>query len=168
MIKEQFNEINNKHADAIKRICGGYEFNDQRAEELYQEVMTSIWQSLSNFRNECSLKTWSYRVAYNKCISHTIKESKKNETSLNSIEDIEDLLSSGEFDRQIVNKNLLERIKDILKNTRPIDREVFLLFLEGESGKEIAAISGLTENNVSTKISRVKKVISSIMEREDE
>jgi RNA polymerase sigma-70 factor (ECF subfamily) len=168
MITEQFNEINKNHAKAIKRICGGYEFNEQRAEELYQEVMTSIWQSLSNFKKECSLKTWSYRVAYNKCISHSIKESKKKETSLNSIEDIEHLLSSGEFDNQMVNKNLLERIKNILKTTKPIDREVFILFLEGESGKNISDISGLTESNVSTKISRVKKVISSIMENENE
>ena len=168
MITKQFNKINDNHADAIKRICSGYEFNEQRAEELYQEVMTSIWQSLCNFKNECSLKTWSYRVAYNKCISHSVKESKKNEISLSTIEDIEHLLSSGEFDKKIVNKSLLEKIKDILKSIKPIDREVFLLFLEGESGKEIAAISGLTESNVSTKISRVKKLISSIMEIENE
>ncbi len=168
MTIEIFDEINKTYSGPIKRICSGYEFNEQKAQELYQEVMTSIWQSLSNFRNECSLKTWSYRVAYNKCITHTIKESKKNEVSLSSIEDIEHLISSGEFDKSIENKNLLKRVQAILKSTKPIDKEIFLLYLEGESGKDIAAISGLTESNISTKISRVKKIISSIMEDENE
>lgn len=162
-----FNDINANYSQAIKRICMGYEFNEQKAEELYQEVMTAIWQSLESFKGDCSTKTWSYRVAYNKCITHSIKESKKNEISLNSIEDIEHSLASGEFDQKIVNKNMLEKIKEILGTVKPIDREIFLLFLEGEAQKDIASITGLKESNISTKVSRVKKIISSIMEKDN-
>jgi len=165
---KQFTQINEMHSAAIKRICCGYEFNEQKAEELYQEVMVSIWQSLKSFKEECSLKTWSYRVAYNKCITHTIKESKQNELSLNSIEDVEHLLETKEFDERIENRNTLGKIKEILKTLKPIDREMFLLFLEGEKQAEISQISGISESNISTKISRIKKIISSVMENENE
>ncbi|MGB0454720.1 MAG: RNA polymerase sigma factor [Bacteriovoracaceae bacterium] len=164
MKEELFNQINNDYSKALKRICRSYEFNDQKVNELYQEVMTAIWLSLDNFQNDCSAKTWCYRVAYNRCISHSIKESKQTKFSLRSIEEIEHQIESEEFEKKMERRNTLEKIGEILKTMKPLDKEIFSLFLEGEPQKEIALITGLKESNISTKVSRIKKIISSIME----
>ena len=51
---------------------------------------------------------------------------------------------------------LLDRIYQL----KPLDRQMMLLYLEGEDAESIAEVTGLSATNVATKIHRVKKVLS--------
>ncbi|MCO4792388.1 MAG: RNA polymerase sigma factor [Bacteriovoracaceae bacterium] len=163
MREERFNQINNEFSKALKRICASYEHNEQKSLELYQDVMMAIWQSLPNFKDESTLKTWVYRIAYNKSITHVSKEAKSNKLEFNSLEDLEVSVESN----QVENQDQLKVIQGILMKLDPIDREVFVLYLEGEKQSDISSITGLSESNISTKVSRIKKIISSVFRRMD-
>jgi RNA polymerase sigma-70 factor, ECF subfamily len=51
---------------------------------------------------------------------------------------------------------LLERIYML----RPIDRQIILLYLEGETAASIAEVTGLSASNIATKIHRLKRLLS--------
>ena len=51
---------------------------------------------------------------------------------------------------------LLERIYRL----KPIDRQIMLLYLEGEQSASIAEVTGLSAVNVATKIHRIKKLLN--------
>jgi RNA polymerase sigma-70 factor (ECF subfamily) len=42
---------------------------------------------------------------------------------------------------------------------KPLDRQIILLYLEGEAAAEIAEVTGLSAANVATKIHRLKGVL---------
>lgn len=44
--------------------------NFEDAEDLAQEVFIEVYQKLSQFRGESSVKTWLYRITINKCLQH--------------------------------------------------------------------------------------------------
>jgi len=41
----------------------------------------------------------------------------------------------------------------------PADRQIILLYLEGETAAELAAVTGLSASNIATKIHRIKKLL---------
>jgi RNA polymerase sigma-70 factor (ECF subfamily) len=53
----------------------------------------------------------------------------------------------------------LRRLQAFIDRQPPLDRALLLLYLEDRSQREIAEILGITQTNVSTKISRLKQRI---------
>jgi RNA polymerase sigma-70 factor (ECF subfamily) len=48
---------------------------------------------------------------------------------------------------------------DLIYRLRPLDRQIILLYLEGEAAADIAEATGLTPTNVATKIHRIKTLL---------
>lgn len=48
-------------------------------------------------------------------------------------------------------------LRQIIASLAPLDRGLMLLYLEDHSYREIAAILGITETNVATKLNRLKQ-----------
>jgi RNA polymerase sigma-70 factor (ECF subfamily) len=53
----------------------------------------------------------------------------------------------------------LERLYAVIRELRPIDRQVMLLYLEEVDAATIAEITGLTAGNVATRIHRLKQAL---------
>ena len=51
----------------------------------------------------------------------------------------------------------LQRLQVFIERQASLDRALLLLYLEDKSQREIAEILGITQTNVSTKISRLKQ-----------
>ena len=99
------------------------------------------------------ISTWIYRVALNTAISFYRRESKvkKKVTTLN--DEIIHLPDNYENSQQ-ENISMLYRFIDEMNE---LDRALILLYLDDYKYQEIADILGITETNVATKISRIKK-----------
>jgi RNA polymerase sigma-70 factor (ECF subfamily) len=52
-----------------------------------------------------------------------------------------------------------QRLLDLIQRLRPADRQIILMYLEGQSAAEIAEITGLSASNIGTKIHRIKKLL---------
>lgn len=48
---------------------------------------------------------------------------------------------------------------DLIYRLKPIDRQVILMYLEGEAAASIAETTGLSASNVATKVHRIKKLL---------
>ena len=57
---------------------------------------------------------------------------------------------------------------DLVRRLTPLDRQVILLYLEGEAAAEIAEATGLTAVNVATKIHRIKRLLKQQQTEGDE
>jgi RNA polymerase sigma-70 factor, ECF subfamily len=59
-------------------------------------------------------------------------------------------------DRQIA----IERLMVLIRELKPLDRHVVLLYLEGVDAAGIAEVTGISSGNVATKIHRLKNLLT--------
>jgi RNA polymerase sigma-70 factor (ECF subfamily) len=144
---------------ALERLARAYERNTDRRRDLLQEIHVGLWRSLAHFDGRCSLRTWVYRVAHNVATSHVIRP-KRNAPILVGSEHLESIPDTNDGE-QLINRRLtLDRLYELIRHLRPIDRQVMLLYLEDIDAAAIAEITGLTAGNVATRIHRLKQELT--------
>lgn len=143
----------------IARFVAGYEKLPAKREELLQEVHLAVWQSMRRFQGNCSLRTWTYRVAHNVCASHVrfnVRGPDRDSICLDEISENPASSAMDEADRRID----LQKIRDLIHMLRLVDRQVMLCYLEGLEAAEIAELTGLSASSVATKVHRLKALIA--------
>jgi Sigma-70 region 2 len=60
-----FTRVAAEFGPPLARLAAAYELDPSRQQDLLQELHFSLWRSLASFENQCSLRTWVYRVAHN-------------------------------------------------------------------------------------------------------
>lgn len=136
-----------------------YESVASKRDELLQDIKAKIFDSLDSFEGKSSIKTWVYRLALNTCLKHVDK--KKFDKLLDLDADV-DLIP---HDLSIEDKIDFKIMVEYASTFKPVDRELIYLYLIGESQNDIADILGLTVENVSTKISRLKIKIQNYLNK---
>ena len=143
---------------ALERLARSYEADPDKRLDLLQEIHFAIWRSLQKFAGECSLRTWIYRVAHNVAASHVIRH--RRAQALVSLDEIESAPGdAGEMEVELDRQRALERLYALIRQLRPLERQVILLYLEGLDGASIGEITGVSAGNVATKIHRIKKIL---------
>jgi RNA polymerase sigma-70 factor (ECF subfamily) len=144
---------------AIRRLARGYEADPDRRRDLLQEIHIELWRSFRLFDGRCSLRTWVYRVAHNVGASHIIRgrRAARGLVDLDAL-DREPGFVDGETQAQ--QQYSVSRLFERIYLLKPIDRQIILLYLEGEAAASIAEVIGLSAANVATKIHRVKRLLN--------
>lgn len=147
-LKKAFVDIIQQHERIIYKVCSFYTSPDMPIADLYQDVVYNLWAGFRNFRNECSVSSWIYRVALNTCISGLRKEKKTPKGNV-LVESLSESLSAPEC----LNENICEMYR-LINRLKTLEKAVVLLYLEEKSYQEIADIMGLSVSNVATKLKR--------------
>ncbi|MEP0134169.1 MAG: sigma-70 family RNA polymerase sigma factor [Eudoraea sp.] len=150
--EESFTRIIRENEGVIFKITTIYTQNGQDQKDLYQEIVYQLWKSFDSFRNESKISTWMYRIALNTAISQ-LKKSKKhsNTTGIDQVV----LKQTENYDTAIENR--LKMVYEHIHQLNILEKGLILLLLEGKKYEEIAEITGLSETNVGTRISRIKQ-----------
>ena len=85
---------------------------------------------------------------------------KSARVQLVSLEDIAPPTTHIDRERDLDERQGMERLLGLIQRLRPPDRQVMLLYLEDIDARAIGEIVGLSAANVATKIHRVKKVLA--------
>jgi RNA polymerase sigma-70 factor (ECF subfamily) len=136
----------------IRRLARGYEADPERRRDLLQDIHLELWRSLAAFDGRCGLRTWVFRVAHNVGASHILRQ-KRFRSRLVDLETLD--AEPAQTDDRLAAQMLLR----LIHRLRPVDRQIILLYLEGETAAEIAEVTGLSPPNIATKIHRVKKLL---------
>ena len=147
-VEKEFIKIIQEYERVIYKVCSIYVSELLPMADLYQEVVHNIWVGYPKFRNESSVSTWIYRVAINTCVTTIRKEKKHFQNSSLVLTSISDKLPAPE--------PLAEVIKEMYRLINQ-PKTIVLLFLEEKPYKEIAEITGLTVNNVATRMKRIRE-----------
>ena len=144
---------------SLARMAAAYEFDRTQQQDLLQEIHLALWRSFAGFRNQCSLRTWVYRVAHNTASTHVRRQKRFRLSRLVSLEELDDLPSESDPERASDESAALGKLRAIIRRLKPLDRDVMLLYLEGTDAAAIGEVTGLSPANIAQKIHRTKKVL---------
>lgn len=145
----------------LARLARAHEADPALAQDLLQDIHLAIWRSLPGFGGRCSLRTWVYRVAHNVAATHVTRQQRRRRVGdLVDLDDLDIPAEDLEMGAVLDEARMLERMRDLVQRLKPLDREVFVLYLEGLAMEEIAEIAGLTQTNTGTKIHRIRRLLS--------
>ena len=144
---------------AIARLAAAYERDSGLQQDLLQDIHVAVWRSFAIFRNQCSLRTWVYRVAHNAASSFVRRHRKFRSAHLVSLEQLEERGEESPVERRQDEEEVTERLRELIRQLKPIDRDVILLYLEDLDAASIGDVLGLSPGNVAQKVHRIKKVL---------
>ena len=153
--EREFAQIVLENKRRIYTVCYMFSKDADEVNDLFQEILINLWKGLKSFKGDKFLSTWVWRVSLNTCINWSKKQKRALEkvpldVNINLFEDMD------EDSMQI--RQLYDRINKL----GYIDRSIILMWLENLSYDEIGSILGITANNVSVKLVRIREKLKSM------
>lgn len=153
--EKHFLEMIQLHEQTIYTICYMFSQDKEEVNDLYQDILVQLWQGYDTFEGRSDIRTWIYRVSLNYCINFQRKQKREREQK-------ELLLPRWNPDEGLERKLQVKQLYQRINSLGLIDRSVILLWLEGLSYEEIAAILGISVKNVSFKLVRIREQLKSM------
>jgi len=151
-----FEQILEGNKEKIYRICRIYAVSPIEPQDLFQDVVFQVWKSFSTFKGKSSISTWIYKIALNVCYRSKMKLEKNNSKVVRidsmQFEPAESTLDKSEQEKY-------QALHDCISSLNESDRAIVILYLDELPYKEIAEITGLTENHIAVKMKRIRKML---------
>ncbi len=153
---QSFEQVIETNKGKIYRICRIYAVSPIEPEDLFQEVVYQIWKSYASFKGKSSISTWVYKIALNVCIRSKARLSKKNDKTIRL-----DAIRFGTITHTtgIIEDKKYKALRSCISRLKDMDRSIVILSLEDLPYKEIANITGLSENHIAVKMKRIRKLL---------
>jgi RNA polymerase sigma-70 factor (ECF subfamily) len=147
------------------------------AEDVAQEVFVQVFKAIDQFRGDSKLSTWVYRIAVNLCKNRSKYLSRRHAGEQDDIDDVMDRqaltnakgVSVGDVSRpdELVEGMQMEvLVKRAIAQVDPEFREVLILRdVEDMVYEDIAAVTGLPEGTVKSRIHRGRAQLRALVEK---
>ena len=146
---------------SLDRLAAAYEADLAERDDLLQDISFALWRALPSFRGECSERTFVYRIAHNRGLTH---RARRRLRVTESLENIEVLPDPGADPEQATIRNLTrERLQTAVRQLPEGARQVVILSLSGLSPAEIGEVLGITENNAAVRLSRARRALKDLL-----
>ncbi len=158
-------EIIRDYKDGLIFYLNGFVGNIRTAEELAEDTFVLIGTKRPKDKGKSSFKTWLYTIGRNVAIDHLRRRSKYKEVSIDGCPELdseEESLESAyiQEERKIILHHALRRLK-------PEYRQVlWLVYFEGFSNKEAAAVMKKSIHSVETLVYRARRALKLQLETE--
>src|ERR1700733_5385507 len=113
-----------RYALAIERLARGYEADPELRRDLVQEIHVALWRSFAYFEDQCSERSWVYRVAHNVAVSHLIARRRLRAETLVALEDVSDLAGTADPEAETAARRMTDRLLATIHRLKPADRQV--------------------------------------------
>ena len=155
----------------VWRVCWHYTGSREAAEDCGQEAMIRIWRNLANYRGECALESWVYRIAANCCMDWLRKKKRDRSVSMEPM--VEQGFDPAEdapgTEEQVIAKDERQRLREAIALLPEDQREALILTqLERVPYEEAAQALGVSEGTVKSRVNRAKARLKEILSAERE
>lgn len=166
-MQRKFEELFREYGALLSRVASSYEANEALQQELLQEIAVAVWQAMSRFKGNSSVKTYILKVAHNRAVSHVASQMRIPHTE--EYLDESSPVSSGRWspENSLEQDKSLERLLGAVRELPLPGRQVLTLALEGLAYDEIAEVCGLTTNHVGVLLKRAKTAINRSFQHDD-
>jgi RNA polymerase sigma-70 factor, ECF subfamily len=155
-----------EHGGAVLKVARAYTRTTEDRQDLVQEILLQVWQSLPRFQGRASASTWFYRVALNTALGWHRTEHRRR-IRQRPILEIADLSAAGlDSAQQAVEREVVERLYAAIRQLPKTEAALVLLYLDDFSYRHMAEVLGISETNVGVKLNRAKKALSELMNEE--
>lgn len=150
-----------EHDRSLRRLAASYERDPARQEDLIQDIWLAVWRALPQFRGECSERTFVFRIAHNRAVSHVDHWQRRRADTL---DDEAPIAAPGpDPEHALSQQQRHERLRAAVQSLPLSMRQVVVLVLEGLTHAEVAEILGITENNVAVRLTRARAELSRVL-----
>lgn len=153
------------YQNKVYNTCYSFLKQSDIAEDQTQEVFILIFNSIAQFEEKSSLKTWIYRITVSRCLDYLRSQSrqKRKSTGLLSLFGLaQEIPANNDFTpyEHLENKEYAKIIADTLDEMKDKYKTAFVLkYMEGMSQKEIAQIMECSEKAVEGILARAKIIL---------
>ena len=158
-------ELIREHMDGLTLYLNRIVGNIHTAEDLTEDTFVKLATKRPRFSGRSSFKTWLYTIGRNVALDHIKKEARhglyETTTTAQQLQDQEDL------ERSYIHKDQRHTVRRMLHRLKPEYRQVlWLIYFEGFSNKEAAAIMKKTTHSVETLVYRARQALRSKLDEE--
>lgn len=143
-----------EHHRSLRRLAASYERDTARQEDLVQDIWLAVWRALPRFRGECSERTFVFRIAHNRAISHVDHWQRRRTDVLNDDAPLE--APDPDPEHSLSQQQRHDCLRRAVQSLPLPMRQVVVLTLEGLTHAEVAEILGITGNNVAVRLTRAR------------
>jgi len=147
-----FEDIIEQNKGILFKVARAYCPDKEDRQDLVQEMMIQIWQSIHKYNNQYKISTWLYRISLNVAISFHRKKAIRAKKYTGFTKQ----LITTPMEDKLENETLLNLLEQFINELKEIDKALMILYLEDKSHAEIAEILGISVTNTGTKIGRIK------------
>lgn len=149
MTREEFSSLAASCQKTLRRfltaLCCG---DAQLADDIAQETFIKAYLSIGKLTNIESFIPWLYRIAYNTFVNH-----KRSVQSYTGYDEATEQSSTEHADSAFKYQELYRALDMLSEKERTV---VILFYMEGYAVKEIANITGSTDDAVRQQLSRAR------------
>jgi len=140
----------------IYKIANSYCPYPEDRSDLVQEMIIQLWSSFESYNSSYKLSTWMYRIALNTAISFYRKAKLRKGKMANLSEAIQNKMEAPEA---YTADPKIKILNTFISELKEFDKAIILLYLDGQSQKEMSEILGISPTNAGTKINRIKNLL---------
>jgi RNA polymerase sigma-70 factor (ECF subfamily) len=160
---DAFAELARRHQQRVFRLVYGMTRNPSDADDLTQEAFLTAFKSLSGFNRKSGFYTWIYRIAVNLTLNFLKKRGReKDRTEFDEGLRPADCgpAEAGAPEAASIREELDGRIREAVDALPDHFRASFLMVVDqGMSHAEAAAVLGCSENTVSWRMHKARKML---------
>jgi RNA polymerase sigma-70 factor, ECF subfamily len=154
----------NEYGLNIKKLAFMYVKDWGKAEDITQEVFSTCFKKIHEFRGESTYKTWLYRITVNKCKDELKGKYFKQFDIISKLRNT-DLKMEPSTEEKVIgmseDQELAEKVLSLPLKYREI---IILYYYEGFKIKEIHELTGLNLETIKTRLSRAKILLRKMYE----
>jgi len=146
-----------EHRGIFVKVARSFARGETEVGELQQEMLFQLWVSLHGFAGDAKPSTWVYRVCLNTALTWrrgTNRRERRFDGDANADLFPAEARSPAESTEQ---REWLEKLYAALQMLPETERALVLLMLDDLSYREMAEVTGMTENHVGVALTRARR-----------
>ena len=167
MIENQshFEKLYHEYKKLVFNVALNYLQNVEDAEEITQDVFVKVYNSLENFNQKSSYKTWIYRITINQCLDFIKQKNSQKRFFIfgKKSQNEQEYLNTTTFEHPGIlmeNKEEAAILFEVINTLTENQKTAFLLSkLDGLSNPEISEIMQLSISSVESLVFRAKAAL---------
>jgi RNA polymerase sigma factor (sigma-70 family) len=154
---EEHEEVVAAHRRRISAIARSYSRSDAEREDLEQDISLALWQALPKFRGESSLTTFVQRVARYCCYRQVRRRARAPLYDEQAVSSLAAREREACPEARLAERDDHRRMREALGSLPETLASALDLHLAGLSYAEIAERLGISERNVSVRLTRARR-----------
>ena len=158
-----FNTLYEEYSGRLYRFAFGYFKSEVEAEELVQEVFTTIWEKRADLKEELSFKSFLFTIAFNLIRKHFRTKAYMSEYLKTGMSDDLDMQTS----QKITYDSLYQFITELVNQLPARRKEIFIKSrFNGLTIKEISEEMKISHKTVENQLTDALKFIRTNLNKE--
>lgn len=146
-----------EHRGILVKISRAYAAAPTDQTELEHEMALQLWRSLPSFRTEASPATWIYRVCPNTALTWRRGQARCTRNLVPGVDVSQVSAVAASPAESMGERERVAQLYAAIQALSDFDRALVLLMLDGLAYREMAEITGLTENHIGVALTRARK-----------